>query len=110
MWYPPVDAAEPSQWYALGRKVCSTCDSWEACLSTAENDNHGMWGGLTPLERRRQSKVHGHWVDYRRGCRCASCSKAHRKQMTEVPVDLSLLPGAYDPPPDNLAGFLFSLV
>ena len=63
MWYPPMDANDPSQWYEMGRLVCSTCPVWEECLNygtsykDGRGEKFGMWGGLTPVERRRTSKT-----------------------------------------------------
>ena len=34
------------------RSVCLSCPIWKACLTYAmENENYGMWGGMTTQER-----------------------------------------------------------
>ena len=92
MWYPPMEAKDPNQWYEMGRVVCSTCPVWMPCLEMGQTEKWGMWGGLTPKERKRPSNKHGTWIDFRRGCRCGECWIAHDTQMKEEPIDPDLLP------------------
>jgi hypothetical protein len=34
------------------RTICAACPIWKACLTYAfENENYGVWGGLTSVER-----------------------------------------------------------
>ena len=34
------------------RSICASCPIWKECLTYAmENENYGMWGGLTSVER-----------------------------------------------------------
>lgn len=42
----------------LAKDVCNTCPVISECLNTALKDeiDHGIWGGLTPAERRRIAK------------------------------------------------------
>lgn len=49
-WYP--DTKEESLW---AKKICSTCPVAQQCLDYALEieDNHGIWGGMVPNERRR---------------------------------------------------------
>jgi WhiB family transcriptional regulator, redox-sensing transcriptional regulator len=58
-WFPPdKDELEGSYWssflYAIARSICQTCPCREACLNYALDNNitYGMWGGLTPEERK----------------------------------------------------------
>lgn len=46
---------DTSSYYDEARTVCAGCPVKEICLATAlENkERYGMWGGLTPIERRR---------------------------------------------------------
>ena len=112
MWFPPLDIEEQdkSKFYELGRSVCMTCLVWQECLERGDKEAHGMWGGLTPLERRRPSKSHGSWIDYRRGCECNECSTAQRDSLLSALVDTDSLPDKHDLPPDDLGGFLFNLL
>ena len=46
---------DTSHYYERGRAVCEQCPIRERCLEVAmsNRERYGMWGGLTPLERRR---------------------------------------------------------
>ena len=46
---------DTSQFYEEGRTICATCPVRASCLkySFDERQFWGMWGGLTPIERRR---------------------------------------------------------
>ena len=34
------------------RSICASCPIWKECLTYAmENENYGMWGGMTSVER-----------------------------------------------------------
>lgn len=46
---------DTSQYYAEARTICDVCPVKELCLAhaLAEKERWGMWGGLTPIERRR---------------------------------------------------------
>lgn len=43
------------EYYDRARDICEQCPIREECLARAMEDKerYGMWGGLTPLERRR---------------------------------------------------------
>ena len=110
MWYPPWEAQDPNAWYEMGRVVCSTCQVWEACLDYGRDEKWGMWGGLTPKERRRPSKTHGRWTDLRRGCSCGECLIAHTLQMAEEPIDPALLPNQDTPEYDDPSRILFDIL
>lgn len=48
--------------YAVARSVCQRCCVRERCLQWAlehAETEHGMWGGLTPRERRRERRRAG---------------------------------------------------
>lgn len=72
------------------KRVCSECPVKEACVLVAlrHEDPWGIWGGLTGEERkhlvtglreRTTRPPHGDNDRYvLHGCRCASCSRAHR--------------------------------
>lgn len=71
IWYPDIFDEDGEEWiddgtiweafgdtshyYDEARKFCEACPVQEACLLTALEDKErlGMWGGLTPIERRR---------------------------------------------------------
>jgi hypothetical protein len=43
-------------------------------MKLGAEETWGMWGGLTPQERRGTVKLqHGTLESYRKGCRCTSC-------------------------------------
>jgi len=46
---------DTSDYYTEAKRVCDVCPVKEACLNHAlmEKERFGMWGGLTPIERRR---------------------------------------------------------
>ena len=46
---------DTSHYYDQARALCSFCPVREACLMHAleQKERFGMWGGLTPIERRR---------------------------------------------------------
>lgn len=95
LWYAPMDAPSPNDYYAVGKLVCHQCPVWEECLEyskTSERgkqESWGMWGGLTPQERRGVTKlVHGTVEGYRRGCGCDTC----RCSEVQTTVDLTKIP------------------
>ena len=48
IWFPRQNE------YALARRICKDCPVQRECLESTiwrDNDNYGMFGGLTPLER-----------------------------------------------------------
>lgn len=46
---------DTSQFYEEARTLCEACPVREECVlhALAEKERFGMWGGLTPIERRR---------------------------------------------------------
>lgn len=56
MWYPPLfkeeRTAPEAQYYDLGKLVCEHCSVREECARRGADEEFGMWGGLTPKERR----------------------------------------------------------
>lgn len=46
---------DTSSFYDEAKGLCSRCPVRAACLehSLVEKERYGMWGGLTPIERRR---------------------------------------------------------
>lgn len=56
--YPPLGPDGHGQ-YAVARRVCQNCDVMADCLAyaLAAREQDGMWGGLTPTERRRLIRV-----------------------------------------------------
>jgi hypothetical protein len=105
-----MEASDPNAWYEMGRVVCSTCPVWEECLEAGVDERWGMWGGLTPKERKKPSLTHGKWTDYRRGCRCGICWLAHHDQMEQEPVDPALLPDKLEPEYANPSEHLFNIL
>lgn len=78
IWYPPMDATSPNDYYAVGKLVCASCPVWEECAEAGSSETWGMWGGLTPQERKGTVRLnHGTREMYRSGCRCSECATAH---------------------------------
>lgn len=49
----PEKIGFPSDHYQQAKKVCNTCTHQIDCaLWGMENEAHGMWGGMTPKERK----------------------------------------------------------
>lgn len=93
IWYPPLEAPNPTNYYTVGKKVCARCPVWKECLAeaTKNSETWGMWGGLTPQERKGTARVmHGTLENYRLGCPCRECKKAYFNNTANV--DLSKLP------------------
>jgi Transcription factor WhiB len=71
LWYPDIFDDEGNEWYDDGtiweaygdtshfydeaRAICEACPVREQCVlhALSEKERFGMWGGLTPIERRR---------------------------------------------------------
>lgn len=71
IWYPDIFDEDGEEWiddgtiweafgdtshyYDKAREFCEACPVKEACLlaALADKERLGMWGGLTPIERRR---------------------------------------------------------
>lgn len=72
---PPCQTTDPELWfgipeygkgfeqinYAVAKQLCNQCPVREACLAYAlkANETHGVWGGLSPNERRDMLRAHG---------------------------------------------------
>ena len=93
IWYPPLEAPNPGNYYTVGKMVCARCPVWKECLASATKNNEtwGMWGGLTPQERKGTARVAcGTLENFRLGCECKECRKASMRVHNSV--DLSKLP------------------
>ena len=93
IWYPPLESPNPHNYYTVGKRVCVRCPVWKECLSeaTKNNETWGMWGGLTPQERKGTARVPcGTWESYRLGCGCKECRKASMR--LSAPIDVDTLP------------------
>lgn len=96
-WYPPVDASNPQQYYFVAKTACDRCPVWDECLEAGMDEQWGMWGGLTPAERKDiknpkgpSLKVHGTVSRYRQGCSCTACEDVAYTQLPSF--DFSLIP------------------
>lgn len=103
-WYPPLDADVPEHYYSIARELCRVCPVWEKCLSDGLKEDWGMWGGLTPQERKvignpapKPSSVrsHGSWLKYRQGCRCNDCLDGHNNNPKNV--NMNVIPYMHEP-------------
>lgn len=93
IWYPPLESPNPGNYYAVGKRVCARCPVWRECLenATENNETWGMWGGLTPQERKGTARVaHGTVENFRLGCECSECKKAY--WTTNRSIDIDKLP------------------
>lgn len=92
-FFPPLDAPSPNNYYAIGKYVCRGCKVWQDCLEYAEGNEEvwGLWGGLTPQERKRKANIpHGTMESNRAGCACDKC--AATPSWDSYTPDLSLIP------------------
>lgn len=95
-WHPAEElpSSAKSVAYAIGRLVCAGCPVRHPCALDALQGAiaHGMYGGLTPAERRKIAGRHGYPLPgapqhgtYSRyaayGCRCRNCTEAKRRYM-----------------------------
>lgn len=81
-WFPPMEEANQTPYYRIGKSLCYRCPVWKECLRCAQDNNEvwGCWGGLTPQERKNPHKVQHSTVEkYRLGCRCSECKNSSAK-------------------------------
>lgn len=103
LWFPPLEAENQEEYYAVAREVCSVCPVWKECLNDGVKETWGMWGGLTPLERTVFSKKpkktalrpHGTVMRYRQGCKCSKCKTVHNTVIKQD-KNLSVVPNMTD--------------
>lgn len=60
-WFFP-ERSQGAQPYKRGKEICANCSVKEECLALAEEflstgDKYGLFGGLTPAERRVARRV-----------------------------------------------------
>lgn len=91
IWYPPMDANNPSQYYSVGKAICDRCPVWDMCLEQGMKEVWGMWGGLTPQERKAiddpkspHLRDHGTIQRFRQGCSCDVCMDVAYVQLTPI--------------------------
>lgn len=55
LWFGDEDMSNARATYNIARKLCAVCPVKDLCLSYAltQDEPHGMWGGLSPDERKR---------------------------------------------------------
>lgn len=107
LWFPPMDANNPNDYFKIAKLACHRCPVWKECLQYGMLETWGMWGGLTPHERRGVVKLHHGTVEcYRRGCICPECREAN----VRIPnrADLSLLPDQHEQ--FDVKSLLFTLI
>lgn len=65
---------------AHAKAVCSACSVRDACLeyALANNEEHGIWGGLAPRELRAERRRRGLTRAHADGCACCSCVRYRR--------------------------------
>lgn len=90
LWYPPLESPTPGNYYTVGKAVCFRCPVWRECLAEATKNEEvwGMWGGLTPQERKGTARVaHGTPEKFRLGCTCKDCRHASVRIHNRVDMD-----------------------
>jgi WhiB family redox-sensing transcriptional regulator len=59
LFFPPGDddgrATKPGA-YVAAREICAACPVAVPCLAAGMREPYGMWGGLSPSERRRRRR------------------------------------------------------
>lgn len=95
LWYPPLESTNHNDFYAIGKLVCYRCPVWKECLQSASNETWGMWGGLTPQERKGTVKTqHGSLEMFRLGCSCTECIDVSKKVLPKL--DITQIPKPTD--------------
>jgi WhiB family transcriptional regulator, redox-sensing transcriptional regulator len=95
-WHPPADVPNTSAFFDVARQLCERCPVWDSCLDYGREETFGMWGGLTPMERkvfvggRGLIRPHGTVARYRQGCSCTECENAAFTQRSQP--NLSTIP------------------
>lgn len=76
-------------YYDEARAICNTCPIKDGCLEHAlkEKERYGMWGGTTPIERRRVERT-----DRRSRLRKKREEEAKKGTTVEVPVTIRVTP------------------
>lgn len=55
LWYPPLELPrkDHSAYYDVASLVCDRCPVRGECSLEGDSQEYGMWGGRTPLDRRK---------------------------------------------------------
>ena len=96
IWFPPFEATNPEQYYAIAKTICNVCPVWKECLDIGIKETYGVWGGLTPQDRTPLQKsarvsnlaLHGTVVRYRQGCKCTLCEDAHANRNKYININV----------------------
>jgi WhiB family transcriptional regulator, redox-sensing transcriptional regulator len=76
---PDLFFPNPGQNATQALAICATCTVQKECREAGELEQFGIWGGVTPRQRRQQrADDHGKVSSYNKGCRCEPC--IHAKQ------------------------------
>lgn len=61
LFFPDHDDPDPTEQgrVAEAKALCAACPVREACLAAGMGEHHGIWGGLTPRERRALRRRQG---------------------------------------------------
>lgn len=87
IWYPPLEAKNQNDYYAIAKAVCNQCSVRSDCLKYGRNETWGCWGGTTPQERKHDYRLkHGTIEKRYLGCSCNLCKAAIYKRTT-IPLE-----------------------
>lgn len=56
-FYPPDDKPVTRDFYLIAKKVCNKCIVQEECKIEGKDEIHGVWGGLSPKERKQKRNL-----------------------------------------------------
>jgi WhiB family redox-sensing transcriptional regulator len=51
MFFPPDDKPVARNFYGNAKEICGRCNVISECLEYGINEEYGVWGGTTPVER-----------------------------------------------------------
>ena len=89
LFFPPLEETNHNAYYKVGKAVCNTCPVWQECLDYGIEEHWGLWGGLTPQERRGTARMHhGSLEMFRSGCKCPKCREASVIVRKHVTLDI----------------------
>lgn len=59
VFFPPDDKPVARDFYRKAKEVCDKCPVIDRCLEYGINEQYGVWGGTTPVERALMRRQRG---------------------------------------------------